>query len=68
MVAGVVVGLGGAAALTRVTESLLFEVSAFDPVAFVAAAIAMLAVGLLAALIPAWRATRVDPTTALRSE
>jgi putative ABC transport system permease protein len=68
IVAGVGVGLGFAAAMTRVTESLLFEVSALDPAAFAAAAIAMLAVGLLAALIPASRATRVDPTTALRSE
>ena len=68
IVAGLAIGLAGAAALTRVTESLLFEVSALDPSAFVAAAIAMAAVGLLAALIPATRATRVDPTTALRSE
>ena len=66
--AGLVIGLAGAAALTRVTTSLLFEVSALDPTAFVAAAIAMAAVGLIAALIPASRATRVDPTTALRAE
>jgi putative ABC transport system permease protein len=66
--AGLAIGLAGAAALTRVTESLLFEVSALDPAAFAAAAVGMAAVGLIAALIPASRATRVDPTTALRSE
>jgi putative ABC transport system permease protein len=66
--AGLVIGLAGAAALTRVTTSLLFEVSALDPAAFLAAAIAMAIVGLIAALIPASRATRVDPTTALRAE
>jgi predicted permease len=68
IIAGVIVGLAAAAALTRVTTSLLFEVSALDPTAFAAAAVAMAAVGLIAALIPASRATRVDPTTALRSE
>ncbi len=68
IVAGVVIGLAGAAALTRVTTSLLFEVSALDPVAFVAAAVMMTAVAAVAALVPARRATRVDPTTALRAE
>jgi putative ABC transport system permease protein len=68
IVAGVIVGLAGAAALTRVTTSLLFEVSALDPIAFSAAGVTMAAVGVLAAVIPASRATRVDPTTALRSE
>lgn len=66
--AGLVIGLGGAAALTRVTKSLLFEVSALDPVAFLVAGTAMALVGLAAAIIPATRATRVDPNTALRSE
>jgi predicted permease len=66
--AGLVIGLIGAVALTRVTRSLLFEVSALDPSAFAIGAAVMAAVGLLAALVPATRATRVDPTTALRSE
>jgi putative ABC transport system permease protein len=65
---GLAVGLLGALVLTRLTQSLLFEVSALDPVAFAVAASAMAAVGVIAAVIPATRAMRVDPTTALRSE
>jgi putative ABC transport system permease protein len=65
---GLAIGLLGAFMLTRVTTSLLFEVSALDPLAFATAAIAMALVGITAAVIPATRATRVDPTTALRSE
>jgi putative ABC transport system permease protein len=65
---GLVIGLAGATVLTRVTQSLLFEVSALDPAAFAAAALAMAAVGLIAAVIPATTAARVDPTTALRAE
>ena len=66
--AGLIVGIAAAATLTRVTTSLLFEVSALDPAAFAIGAVSMLAVGFIAALVPASRATRVDPTTALRSE
>ena len=66
--AGVAIGVAASLMLTRVTSSLLFEVSALDPAAFMAAAAAMIGIGLLAAVIPARRATRVDPTTALRSE
>ena len=65
---GLGVGIASAVGLTRVTQSLLFEVSALDPVAFAIAAVTMMAIGVIAALIPATRATRVDPTTALRSE
>jgi hypothetical protein len=50
------------------TNSLLFEVSALDPLAFTLAAVLMILVGLFAALVPASRASRVDPVTALRSE
>ena len=65
---GLVAGLIGAAAFTRVTRSLLFEVSALEPGAFVFGVAAMAAVALLAAVLPARRATRVDPALALRRE
>ena len=65
---GLVAGLAGALALTRVVKGLLFEVSALDPLAFTVAAVGMTVMGLLAALVPASRAARVDPVTALRSE
>ena len=68
IIAGLAIGLAGALVLTRVTQSLLFEVSALDPSAFGAAAAVMALVGVTAAIIPATRATRVDPTTALGSE
>ena len=68
IVAGLAVGLVAAMALTRVTRSLLFEVSPLDPFAFATAAVAMTMVAIVAALVPASRATRVDPTTALRSD
>jgi predicted permease len=65
---GLVIGLAGALALTRVMSSLLFEVSALDPLAYTLASVLMMLVGLVAALVPASRASRVDPVTALRSE
>jgi putative ABC transport system permease protein len=68
IVVGLGCGLAGAVALTRVTKSLLFEVSPLDPFAFTTAAVAMIVVAMAAALVPASRAIRVDPTTALRSE
>ena len=68
IVVGLAAGLLGAFALTRVMRTLLFEVSALDPVALVTAGVAMAVVGLLAALIPASRAARVNPVGVLRSE
>ena len=65
---GVVVGLGAAAAATRVMGSLLFEVSTHDPVTFGAAALALTAVSALATYLPARRAAAIDPLEAIRSE
>jgi predicted permease len=65
---GLAIGLGSALALTRVVSTLLYEVSATDPLTFVAVAIAVVGVALGACLIPARRAARVDPVVALRYE
>ena len=65
---GILVGLAGAAALTRVMASLLFGVSATDALTFSAVAALLAAVAFAATVIPARRATRVDPMVALREE
>jgi putative ABC transport system permease protein len=65
---GLVLGLLGVVALTRVIESLLFEVSAVDPAAVGLACVVMALVGLLAALAPAARAARVEPMAVLRDD
>ncbi len=63
---GVLIGLGGALWLTRFLASLLFGVKAWDPTAFIATPILLVAVAFFAVWVPARRATRVDPMTALR--
>jgi len=65
---GVVTGLAFALALTRVLQSLLFGVTAHDPLVFAANAALLLVVAGLACALPAWRATRVNPVVALRAE
>jgi predicted permease len=66
--AGVILGLIGAAALTRVMATLLFGVSATDLTTFSAVPLTLVAIALLASYAPAIRATRVDPVVALREE
>src|SRR5271167_78910 len=66
--AGLIAGIAGALALTRLLKSLLYEVSATDPLIFGAVSVGLIAVSLAAMYIPARRATQVDPLEALRQE
>jgi putative ABC transport system permease protein len=66
VVTGVVIGLAAALVLTRVMSSLLFGVSATDPITFLTISLVLVSVAVLASYIPAMRATRVDPIFALR--
>ncbi|MGH9840501.1 MAG: ADOP family duplicated permease [Blastocatellia bacterium] len=65
---GIVIGLAGAIALTRLIKTLLFGVNATEPAVFLGTALLLASIALLAAYIPAHRATRINPLTALRHE
>jgi ABC-type antimicrobial peptide transport system permease subunit len=65
---GVAIGLGASFALTRWLQELLFEVTATDPLTLASIAFLLIIVALMACWIPARRATRVDPLSALRCE
>jgi putative ABC transport system permease protein len=68
VVVGLAVGLGGALWLSRFMQALLFQVNPIDPASLAAVAAIFLSVALLACFVPAWRASRIDPMAALRTE
>jgi ABC-type antimicrobial peptide transport system permease subunit len=65
---GLVLGLAGAFAVTRLIRSTLFDVTPTDPPTFVGVSLALLQIAAVASLIPTRRATAVDPTIAFKSE
>jgi len=65
---GLAAGLGAAVMLTRLMQALLFEVSPSDPATLAGVAALIMVVAAVASLVPAVRATRVDPMVALRDE
>ena len=68
MAVGVAIGMAGALALTRVMAGLLYEIRPNDAMTFFGSAFLLAGLALVASLIPAWRATRVDPLVALRAD
>jgi len=65
---GLVIGMAGAYALSRMVASMLFGLSPSDPFTFILAALSLTVVGLLASWLPARRASRIDPNVALKAE
>jgi ABC-type lipoprotein release transport system permease subunit len=63
-----IAGVAGALALSGLLKSLLYHVAPRDPLTFALMPAVLAAVALLAAILPAWRAARLDPMNALRSE
>jgi putative ABC transport system permease protein len=68
MAIGVAIGTAGAIALTRVMAGLLYEVHPTDAATFAGSALLLALLAVAASLVPAWRATRVDPLVALRAD
>ncbi|HYE86056.1 MAG TPA: ABC transporter permease [Vicinamibacterales bacterium] len=66
VIGGLAAGVAGALGATRLLQNQLFEVGARDPITLVTTAAVLLLVAMCAATVPAWRATRIDPSTALR--
>lgn len=65
---GLIIGLAGAAVIAHLQSSLLYGVTAFDPLTYGVVSATLTAVALLAVLLPSWRASRMNPTRALREE
>jgi ABC-type antimicrobial peptide transport system permease subunit len=65
---GIVVGLAASLAVTRGLAGMLYDVAPHDPLTFVAVALGLASIALLATMVPAWRATLIDPIGALRAE
>jgi putative ABC transport system permease protein len=65
---GIVIGVGGAFALSRLTQKLLFGVSPSDPATYLGVAAVIAAIALVACMVPARRAMTVDPLTAIRGD
>jgi putative ABC transport system permease protein len=68
MAIGVAFGTAGALALARVIAGLLYQIRPTDGLTFAGAALLLALLAVIASLVPAWRATRVDPLIALRAE
>jgi putative ABC transport system permease protein len=67
-VIGLVIGLTGAALLSRYVTTLVYPVRPLDPVTFIAVPIVLIVTAAIAVVVPAWRAARVDPVVAFRVE
>jgi putative ABC transport system permease protein len=65
---GLVLGIAASAAAVRLIQSMLYGTRSLDPTIFATVAATLLVVSALACLVPAWRASRIDPMQALRTE